>query len=523
MISRSLFSFSSRKPLLVCGLLIAVGIDTSAEAAEVCAGFRMPKEHCPAVDLSVCGPKDLKCRAERLMACPSLQAPPSGYEPYQLKIDFPQTEPEVEERPWLKFAPFKAGSLQERADQSRAYLSAVLSYVMEGNREVDWRVEKNEVRDWYYAPWMHFDGANGREPLRGLTRELCSAPGVLHSLQKTPTDSWAVGFYNAPGGYQIGQVWKSWVEAATCPSEPAEPVDIGFPEGTVSFKLLFTTATADQVPFLKEAPGWEAYIFPTPPKPERDFCDAGYVQDVHELRLLQLDIAVKDTRSGNSTGWTFGTFIYMYDDKITDVWERLKPVGLQWGNDPQREQQDLAGLEPSKWWQVPLLEGWINPEVAALFRSEGREWLGLHGRLNGPVDNWKSGCTSCHSAQAVGHKEGDSILERPGEDTLPWHACGTADPKIGEPCEVNSLFTKFFANRRGDVSYEPGYLPLDYSLQLAKSLQFYVDWLNSARVSNTSTGSYTKSDGPYLTGSETGTYQDLQIEVPAPKGANIRR
>ena len=253
MISRSLFSFSSRKPLLVCGLLIAVGIDTSAEAAEVCAGFRMPKEHCPAVDLSVCGPKDLKCRAERLMACPSLQAPPSGYEPYQLKIDFPQTEPEVEERPWLKFAPFKAGSLQERADQSRAYLSAVLSYVMEGNREVDWRVEKNEVRDWYYAPWMHFDGANGREPLRGLTRELCSAPGVLHSLQKTPTDSWAVGFYNAPGGYQIGQVWKSWVEAATCPSEPAEPVDIGFPEGTVSFKLLFTTAAridSNHLPFL---------------------------------------------------------------------------------------------------------------------------------------------------------------------------------------------------------------------------------------------------------------------------------
>jgi len=99
------------------------------------------------------------------------------------------------------------------------------------------------------------------------------------------------------------------------------------------------------------------------------------------VRLLQIDIAVKDERAG-PTGWYFATYAYDRNAPGTSPWRKMVPVGLMWGNDP-------AG--------PPLVDTWINPGAPAYAKAH----LGVDGRLNGPVDNRLSACMSCHStAQA---------------------------------------------------------------------------------------------------------------------------
>jgi hypothetical protein len=99
------------------------------------------------------------------------------------------------------------------------------------------------------------------------------------------------------------------------------------------------------------------------------------------VRLLQVDIAVRDERAG-VTGWYFATYAYDRTITSTSPWRRMVPLGLMWGNDP-------AG--------PPLTQTWINPAAPAYASAH----LGLGGRLNGPVDNPASACLACHNtAQA---------------------------------------------------------------------------------------------------------------------------
>ena len=99
------------------------------------------------------------------------------------------------------------------------------------------------------------------------------------------------------------------------------------------------------------------------------------------VRLLQIDIAVKDDRAG-TTGWYFATYAYDRSIAGSSPWLKMVPVGLMWGNDP-------AG--------PPLTESSINPAAPAYAKAH----LGFEGRLNGPVDNPDSACMSCHAtAQA---------------------------------------------------------------------------------------------------------------------------
>lgn len=104
-------------------------------------------------------------------------------------------------------------------------------------------------------------------------------------------------------------------------------------------------------------------------------------------------------------------------------WERLVPIGLQWGNDPKLTQKEYdAGTRP--------VETWMNPAAEVIRKDLGgkRPCWGWHGRLNGPgelirrslmtsrriprltqesldiwslfhlsADNFMSACLSCHS------------------------------------------------------------------------------------------------------------------------------
>lgn len=63
---------------------------------------------------------------------------------------------------------------------------------------------------------------------------------------------------------------------------------------------------------------------------------------------------------------------------LNQPWDRLIPVGLQWGNDPDMTQEAWeAGQRPK--------EGWLNPRAAKLLASLGgeRPSFGWNDRVNG--------------------------------------------------------------------------------------------------------------------------------------------
>jgi hypothetical protein len=169
------------------------------------------------------------------------------------------------------------------------------------------------------------------------------------------------------------------------------------------------------------------------------------------LRLLQLDVAVRDVRAIKS-GWIFGTFVY--DGRLAgaDPWAKLKPVGLMWGNDPALSDADAAqGKKP------------IESVVLSDF-GLGRAF-GRGGRMNGPVDNPVSACLSCHM-------------------TAQWPNPAAVTPPSGAAWDRVSCWfrnlgptTPFGLAPSNTVACgtlpSPASVSLDFSLQLAVGLRNY--------------------------------------------------
>lgn len=323
---------------------------------------------------------------------------------FQLSQDYPMSLPAEEVLPW--------GMISFTKDPQR-YVQALYQYVLEGNVEANWVAQNNRVRKWYHAPWMHF-GDSGRESIHGMTRERSTpAPastgkGELGPDQIHCAQNWAVGFFNPRGGYQVGRVWAD-------PKKPDATL-AQFPEGTVIAKLLFTSAPLEEVPYLKNTLEWQANVHVLP----SGTCPTGALPRMPQtMRLLQMDLAVKD-KNANETGWVFATMSYNGNSPGATVWERMQPVGVIWGNSVDSQQ-------------------WINVAVGT------PQHLGYEGRLNGPVDNPRSSCISCH---ATAQTPALSPMIPPTNDTARW-----------------------FRNYLGSQPFDPGSTPTDYSLQLAMGIQ----------------------------------------------------
>jgi hypothetical protein len=70
--------------------------------------------------------------------------------------------------------------------------------------------------------------------------------------------------------------------------------------------------------------------------------------------------------------------------KISQPWDRVVPVGLMWGNDPNMNQEAFEnGAKPE--------ESWINPKAETIRLNLGgkRPSWGWNGRLNGPGEFYK--------------------------------------------------------------------------------------------------------------------------------------
>jgi hypothetical protein len=307
--------------------------------------------------------------------------PPSGWTGPEFKLS--QAYPTKDSGP-CPVTECKWKSIDPKTN-ARAYLVEVLKYAYKGNLEKDW--VQDTGANWFHAPWMHAT-ENGREFIHGLTKErtTCSEEFLGGTCGIDPSHhkffgSWAVGFYNKRGAEYIRDVWK---EMSRSKPDPKNFPKGGFPEDTVTIKLLFTTASKNEVDYLENSVKWwgdTRRVKITPPS-DPDTCNTEPSKCFEELSLLQIDVAVKDSRFAGETGWVFGTFVYnnaakpLFDypgaGKKADLqrWLRVEPVGLMFGN-----QKDET---------VPL-------------KTSTPQHLGCDGRLNGPIDNPVSSCLSCHA------------------------------------------------------------------------------------------------------------------------------
>lgn len=359
-------------------------------------------------------------------------APPQGWSGpvFQLSDRFPSTpQDDSGAQPWRNsrydklFDP--STPTAEKTALGKDYIWDVMRYIQEGNIDSgdvnkDWSLCENPARNWYHMPFQTYEPLSGREFIHGLTRE---AP-VTFSLKSTNssvnTTVWAVAFYNPTAAHTLGTVWGPDGKA-TLPTS-----NVSFDEGAVVGKLLFTTATPEQLPFLQNMPTWQANISdPTfcackPASAGEATCSMAEQSQQcprstekwndGQVHLLQFDIALKDNRA-KPTGWVLGTFVADGQRKASESnpWNRISPLGLMWGNDPPPSGQ-LAVNHPADPRANGFAEEVIFWDVVDMLNAAGSNplqspgHLGCNGRLNGPADDNSSSCHSCHMTASVPDK-----------------------------------------------------------------------------------------------------------------------
>ncbi|MGL4967002.1 MAG: hypothetical protein ACRC67_37625 [Inquilinus sp.] len=313
------------------------------------------------------------------------------------------------------------------------YMNAILQDSRTSFRYDNRKLVGTGHEPWWISEWLDY-GTSGREPYMGLTKERGPSPGDLSPTNKDGYQVWAVGFYNHSGAAVLGDIFAE-------PCNPSLPVALKFPFDTVSIKFLFTDASTDEVNYLKGAPAYDALI---------DAAGSGSTslpvekRTKQPLHLLQVDIAIKDSRAAD-TGWVFGTFAWIGPPKGDQLFDNLVPVSLQWGNDP-------------KVYDTNLHQSWTNPALAGVtYGWEKRPTMGFQGRANGPADNIRSSCLSCHAASRTPRSTLGLLNSR----------FNMAD--LANTAKVKDHVDTWFQNLKGGQLFqpaEPATSALDYSLQL---------------------------------------------------------
>ena len=356
------------------------------------------------------------------------------------------------------------------------YIQQILEYVKEGQDPqladaAGFRTEVNGATRWFHVPWMAYDATAGREFVHGTTNERTAHLSDLigdgrgfgvHTLpelsaeceeeNKLGFETWAVGMYNPWGGWAMGQAWPESgepqiVEYLGSPT----PAGLPFPEGTVVAKLLFTTTPVECAPFLKGAPEWQVNRHQVAADTDQFLCERA----VQTVRLIQLDVAVVDAGTASNprspTRWVYGTFAYDGNIEADNVWDRLVPVGLQWGSDPWT----FPAVPEAE--SVPARQSVLN-EAMDIYEHEGCQM-----RLAGPVDNEKSSCISCHASAYAAPNGAPSIMGVNAPSTFGFD--GICD-------QFSQDNVNYFQNMVAPQAYHGGQFP--DALNLDTSLQMWV-------------------------------------------------
>ncbi|EPX83583.1 hypothetical protein Salmuc_02191 [Salipiger mucosus DSM 16094] len=335
------------------------------------------------------------------------------------------------------------------------------------SNELGFQTNVNGETAWFHMPWMAYDPTMGREFAHGTTNErtahlsdFLGSPmpnatpisGMTEACQARFAhgfESWAVGVYNKWGAYALGQAFpEDGAPALVEQNGKTVPAGLPFSEGTLVAKFLTTNATPDCVPYLADSAVWQVNRHQVS-SDEEYTCQRG----LQTTRLTQVDVAVVDHRS--PTRWVYGTFGYSANAPGDTVLERLVPLGLQWGSDP-----DTFPAVPRA-DSVPASQSVLNTKI------DTYEHWGCAGRLAGPVDNPKSSCVSCHTAAFAA---ADQTSADTGQDIPPVFGFPGICADGGSPQNA-----AYFSNYQFPDLYPsgafPGAIPLDSSLQMAVAFE----------------------------------------------------
>lgn len=370
-----------------------------------------------------------------------------------------------------------------------AYVAAVKDFIrkdIEGAvvDPLNWTPQK---AGWFDMPWGgqgsplangQIDPESGREALLGsYTGQILQPYSYPVGQQPSkPFQNHAVVYYNGVAAATLGKVWKN-------PFKP-DVYAAQFPAGSIVVKVEGVTLKETDWSVIKGSP--VSYIYrpstasllnPQPPGNP-----ANQSPEITEMHFLQMAVRIKDSVASPETGWVFIAFYYDSTDPGTSAWERTKPVGAMWGNDPKLTKYP-NGLGP----KGVLNETWVNTS-APEFIKDG---LGWGGRLAGPLDVGirhnvltvsgqrfgdqpppnretfrASSCVSCHSAAqypfvANLYPSPNMVFPEEGNQFLFY------DP--GTP-----LWANWFQNRPGNRAMSgkgrDGIVALDYDMMLTFAL-----------------------------------------------------
>ncbi len=189
--------------------------------------------------------------------------------------------------------------------------------------------------------------------------------------------------------------------------------------------------------------------------------------------VAQFDIIVKDSQSSPQTGWVFMTLVY--DASAPgDVWDKMVPLGVQWGNDPEATTEAPRSRRTGS---IPR----------PLYSTQT---LGWGGRLSGPNDGGRNDivvdgkpireCPRFRLHELPQHRAVECRPARDGDLPAPvlchrrpeisgrlpaLQRRGEQDPNgsyICSPAPGSAGWMKWFQNRRGDVPMDRGSFATDF-------------------------------------------------------------
>lgn len=374
-----------------------------------------------------------------------------------------QPLPKLTDAPWQ--AAIHNGTISPQ--NAGAYAEALKAAVAKTARDLimhygTWNAAK---AGWYNEPWL----GSLREAIHGAYSAGQFGPGIFPGTGlRAKFRTTVVTYYDERAAQSL---YKVWGKTATNPKISTD--NFQFEEGSIIVKaaVFYSTDPKQETGWWDAMNGAEVWKLYTPVAPQEQ--DPQPPPQVWSGYVAQFDIIVKDSQSAPQTGWVFTTLVY---DSASPggVWDKMVPLGAEWGNDSQ------AGTGTA-----PLLENWINPQAP----KYATQTLGWGGRLSGPNDGARndiavdgkvfnnaanSGCISCHSTaqwNAQGHKMPTFLLPsyppKPGEQA-PFLECGEdGQPQIGgsnicSPAPGSSDWAKWFQNRLGTQPMDAGSLATDF-------------------------------------------------------------
>ncbi len=305
---------------------------------------------------------------------------------FELKGDYENAAEDAV--PWANMDISNPQGARQFTDAVQAYFYDGLANQNATDADQNFIAQNVRNRYWCHMPWLHV-GANGREAVHGLTNERELKPSAIYNFnpQRVKGSDWGIAFYNGIACKSLSKVFGN-----TGHRKPTPDWSQKLPDGSMAVKILFTTAVDDtNLPQLTGAYEWNAHVS-LPNSTSRV---------VRRVRHIQMDIAVKDCRlkgikedKEKAACWMMTTY---YFDKTF----RAAPVVANIRNLPE----GLKHMRP-----VGVQTGF---EARDSMIFQGAQTNQRDRLLNGPADNDRSSCLSCHGTAGTRLAMAPGIMKNP--------------------------------------------------------------------------------------------------------------